>query len=54
MPTYDYLCDKCGEEFVKIMTIREHDTKKVSCPRCKSRKVKQQLSYFIAQTSRKS
>lgn len=54
MPTYDYLCGKCGEEFSRIMSFREHEETKVTCPKCKSKKVKQQMSAFIARTSRKS
>ncbi len=54
MPTYDYLCEKCGAEFFKVMTIREYETEKVTCPRCQSDQVKRQLTGFIAQTSRKS
>ena len=54
MPTYDYLCTKCGQEFVRVMTIKEYSETKVSCPKCKSEEVKQQLTEFIARTSRKS
>ncbi len=54
MPTYEYRCSKCGEEFVQIMSIREYGETKVTCPKCKSEEVKQQLSEFIARTSRKS
>ena len=54
MPTYVYLCEKCGEEFSRIMSFREYDEAKVACPKCKSKKVRQQLTDFIARTSRKS
>lgn len=54
MPTYDYLCGKCGEEFSRIMSFREHDEIKVTCPKCQSDEVKQQLSGVITRTSRKS
>jgi putative FmdB family regulatory protein len=54
MPTYVYLCEKCGEEFSRIMSFKEYDAAKVACPKCKSKKVKQQLTEFIARTSRKS
>jgi putative FmdB family regulatory protein len=54
MPTYDYLCIKCGHEFVQIMSIKEYNETKVNCPKCKSEEVKQQLTEFIAKTSRKS
>jgi putative FmdB family regulatory protein len=54
MPTYVYLCGKCVEEFSLIMSFREQDTAKVTCPKCRSDEVKQQLTTFIAKTSRKS
>ena len=39
MPTYDYLCAKCGEEFSRIMSFREREETKVTCPKCKSDEV---------------
>jgi len=54
MPTYVYLCDKCGEEFNRITSIKEFSEVKATCPKCKSPKVRQQLVEFIAKTSRKS
>jgi putative FmdB family regulatory protein len=54
MPTYVYLCDKCGEEFNRIMSIKEYGEAKATCPKCNSPKVRQQLVEFIAKTSRKS
>jgi putative FmdB family regulatory protein len=54
MPTYDYLCIKCDHEFVQIMSIKEYSETKVTCPKCKSEEVKQQLTEFIVRTSRKS
>ena len=54
MPTYVYRCDTCGEEFSRIMSFKEYDEGKVTCPKCKSEEVKQQLTEFIARTSRKS
>jgi putative FmdB family regulatory protein len=54
MPTYDYLCRKCGRRFSKHMLISEHEKAKVTCPKCGSRRVEQQISAFFAQTSKKS
>ena len=54
MPTYEYRCDGCKREFSTIQSIREHEKIKVTCPKCKSKKVKQQISIFTAKTSRKS
>jgi putative FmdB family regulatory protein len=54
MPTYVYRCDKCEEEFSRIMSFKERDEAKIACPKCNSEEVKQQLTEFIARTSRKS
>jgi putative FmdB family regulatory protein len=54
MPTYEYVCGKCGEQFMRIMSFKEYAEAKVTCPKCQSPEVRQQLSQFIARTSRKS
>jgi putative FmdB family regulatory protein len=54
MPTYEYQCAKCGEEFTCIMSLKEYEAGQVSCPKCKSADVKQQMSDFMPKTSRKS
>jgi len=54
MPTYEYVCAKCGEQFVRIMSLEEYEAGKVVCPKCNSAEVKQQMSQFIPKTSRKS
>jgi putative FmdB family regulatory protein len=54
MPTYEYRCEKCGEEFSRIITIKEYETLKVTCPKCNSPEVKQQMSKFVAKTSSKT
>jgi putative FmdB family regulatory protein len=54
MPTYVYLCGQCGEEFSRIMSIREYEAGQVTCPKCNSGDVKQQITHFMTKTSRKS
>lgn len=54
MPTYDYLCRECGHEFTRIMSFKEYEAAKVTCPQCNSQEVKQQMTLFISKTSRKS
>ena len=54
MPTYEYLCGKCGHGFTVIMNLRELESGKVACPKCNSPEVKQQLTHFLTKTSRKS
>ncbi|MBI4643085.1 MAG: zinc ribbon domain-containing protein [Deltaproteobacteria bacterium] len=54
MPTYEYLCSQCGHEFTRIMSFSEYEAGKVTCPKCNSTEVKQQMTAFISKTSRKS
>ncbi len=54
MPTYDYTCNKCRKKFTLVMTINEHDKKKIRCPKCSSVRVEQQFYSFFAVTSKKS
>ena len=54
MPTYDYRCESCRKKFTLTLGIKEHDSKKVKCPKCTSRKVTQLISGFFTQTAKKS
>jgi putative FmdB family regulatory protein len=54
MPTYEFLCDKCKKTFTLSMSIPDYEKKKYSCPKCKSKKLKQQISAFQTVTSKKS
>jgi putative FmdB family regulatory protein len=54
MPSYDYRCEKCRKTFTVVFTMKEHESRKVTCPKCRSRVVKQQIRPFFAVTSRKA
>ena len=54
MPTYEYKCLECGKSFSLVLFISEHDKVEVKCPECSSKSVKQLMSVFVAQTSRKT
>jgi putative FmdB family regulatory protein len=54
MPTYEFRCDKCGNPFTLFITLSEYEKDNFRCPKCKSKKVKQQISSFEAVTSKKS
>lgn len=54
MPTYEYECKECNKKFSLMLSISEHETAKVSCPKCKGKRVTQRISAFTAKTSRKS
>jgi putative FmdB family regulatory protein len=41
VPTYTYLCKKCGHEWLEFHAMSA--TPKLSCPSCKSRSVEKQL-----------
>lgn len=54
MPVYEYVCKDCKQRFEAILTIKEHESKQVSCPRCNSRNIEQDVAEFSVVTSRKS
>jgi putative FmdB family regulatory protein len=54
MPSYDFVCENCKKAFTLTMKISEYEKKKPSCPKCKSRKVRQQITSVQAITSKKS
>jgi putative FmdB family regulatory protein len=54
MPLYEYICRKCKKKFSEVLMIKEHDTRKVHCPKCKSQDVEPVIEPFFAKTSRKS
>ena len=54
MPVYEFKCEECRKRFTLFMRISEHEEKKFKCPKCKSSKVKQQITSFQTVTSRKS
>lgn len=54
MPTYSYRCEACRKTFTNQMTMAEHDKTRVKCPKCGSRKARQQFGSFSVKTSKKS
>ena len=54
MPTYDYRCAKCRKLFLRVLSVKQHDIKRITCPKCASRSVKQEIKPFYAITSRKA
>jgi putative FmdB family regulatory protein len=54
MPTYDFKCEKCKKKFSLSIPISEYEKTKFRCPKCKSTRVKQQITSFQINTSRKS
>ena len=54
MPTYDFLCEKCKKSFSLMLKVSEYEKKKYRCPKCKSKKLRQQITSFQTITSKKS
>jgi putative FmdB family regulatory protein len=54
MPTYEFYCEKCKKSFSVIITLSDYEKKKYSCPTCKTKNLKQQISSFQTVTSKKS
>ncbi len=54
MPTYDYICRHCGQEFQRVERISEHEKAKPKCPKCKSSKVERVLTGVFVKTSKKT
>ncbi len=54
MPNYEFLCESCKKPFALLLRLEEFEKKNVTCPECKSSKVKRQISTFQTKTSRKS
>ena len=54
MPTYEFMCQKCKKPFTLVLSISEYEKDNFECPKCKSTKVKQQITPFQTKTSRKS
>jgi putative FmdB family regulatory protein len=44
MPTYDYLCQNCGQKFDIFMSYSEYGKKSVQCTNCGSDRVKRRLN----------
>ena len=54
MPLYEFVCRKCHNKFAEVLTLKEHDTKKVRCPKCQSQDLKKVIEPFFAVTAKKS
>lgn len=54
MPTYEYHCKECGQEFSLFQSMAAHTREGARCPQCGSDRVAQKVSTFTAQTAKKS
>lgn len=54
MPLYEYVCKKCHHKFGELLTIKEHESKKIHCPKCKSADLEHVIEPFFAKTAKKT
>ncbi len=54
MPSYAFYCKDCKKSFSVAMPLAEYEKGRVTCPKCKGRKVEQQLAAFYAVSPKKS
>jgi len=51
---YDYKCLECGKESLVVLTLKQRETNRVTCPKCGSAKMQQLYTSFVAHTTKKS
>ena len=54
MPYYEYICKKCENKFGEVLTVKEHETKKIRCPKCQSKELEKVIELFTPITSTKT
>jgi putative FmdB family regulatory protein len=54
MPLYEYICRKCRHKFDEVLSVKEHDTKKIRCPKCQSEDLGKVIEPFFAKTVSKT
>ena len=54
MPTYNYVCSKCGHDFQRVERISEQMKARPRFPKCKSTKVKRVFTAAFVKTVKKS
>ncbi len=54
MPVYEYQCNGCKAVFTELLTVRDMETAKVTCPKCRSQDVKRVISHIHTITKKKS
>jgi putative FmdB family regulatory protein len=54
MPLYEYICRSCHHKFDQVLTIKEHETKKLTCPKCQSTDLEKVIEPFFAKTASKT
>jgi putative FmdB family regulatory protein len=54
MPLYEYICKECHKKFDEVLTIKEHETRKTQCPKCKCHDLEHAIESFFAKAASKT
>ena len=54
MPLYEYVCRKCHHKFCEVLSIKDHEHKKIPCPKCQSTDLEHVIEPFFAKTESKT
>jgi putative FmdB family regulatory protein len=54
MPFYEFACQDCSKQFSLVLSVKERESGRVTCPGCGSTNVTALISSFTAKTSKKS
>ena len=54
MPTYEFTCNTCGEQFVKVMSFTERAEMSLVCPKCGSERIEQRFTAVSVKTDKKT
>jgi len=54
MPLYEYECHACGQHFTEVVSIDDHDKRKLQCPKCKSQDTEPLITAAHVVTAKKS
>ena len=55
MPSYEYRCVDCGQEFTVFLSLQEFDAHpRLGCPHCGSDHVERKFGAFSVKTGKKS
>lgn len=54
MPLYEYICRKCQKKFAEVLTIKEHESQSIKCPKCESTDLEKVIEPFFAKTASKT
>jgi putative FmdB family regulatory protein len=54
MPTYEFTCNACSEQFSQIMSFTERADTTLTCPKCGSEEIEQRFTAISVKTDKKT